>query len=294
MRRRFLINSKSILSLVFLSSIIAAAGCERINTRVETMRERLENRTSEPPTWIPPTTESPHLFLGNPSGASADPANRNNYLLLKSTAAISYNNSRGTANWIAWATRRGDLGDRIERPDFRPDPSLPKGFTRISDADYRGSGYQRGHLVPSADRFGNPAANLETFMMTNIVPQVGDLNEFPWEKLESYARFLARRNNDVYQISGVYGDQGRLRKRVTIPTNCWKIIVMMPEGSDITEIDEDTRVLAVDMPNTRGIAKNWWEKYRVSVRSIEQKTGYNFLDRLPPELQEVLETRIDE
>jgi len=240
-----------------------------------------------------PAPESAHLLLGNPSNAVSDPNNRDNYLLLKSTFAISYNNSRGTANWVAWKTTISDLGDSIERPEFRPDQSLPKRFVRVNATDYTRSGYQRGHLVPSADRFSDAAANLETLMMTNIVPQTGDLNQFPWAKFESYVRFNVRRNSDVYQIAGVYGDKERIRKKVTAPTNCWKIVLILPAGSDVANIDRETRIIAIDMPNSIGIAKDRWQKHKTTVRSIEQKTGYNFLSRLPGELQEVLENRID-
>lgn len=266
-------------------AIVFTGGCSWIGGRIENGDS---NRSSEQPATRP-VAEINHLLLGNPSNAGSDDSN--NYLLLKGSFAISYNNSRGTANWISWKTSRGDLGDSIERPDFRPDPSLPKNFVRINATDYSGSGYQRGHLVPSSDRFGDPAANLETFMMTNIVPQTGDLNQIVWEKFESYVRYNAWRNSDVYQIAGVYGDQGRLRNRVTVPSNCWKIVLIMPAGTGIGDINEDTRIIAVDMPNTKGIAKHRWQQYQTSVRSIEQKTDYNFLDRLPEVLQEILENR---
>ena len=103
---------------------------------------------------------------------------------------------------------REDLGDKLRRPDFQPDNRLPPGVDRITTFDYIGSGYDRGHVVPSGDRFGDREANAETFLMTNIVPQTGALNQFPWEQLESYSRYLIRRGNDVYTIAGVYGDAG--------------------------------------------------------------------------------------
>ena len=263
------------------------SGCNWADDATDSSNPKPESRQPESST-VP---ENIHLMLGNPSGASSNPNSRDNYLLLKSSFAISYNNSRGTANWVSWKTSKSDLGDSIERPDFRPDPTLPKNFVRINATDYSRSGYQRGHLVPSADRFADVEANLETFMMTNIVPQTGDLNQYPWEKFESYVRYNARRKSDVYQIAGVYGSQGRIRNKVTIPANCWKIVLIVPAGSQITDINEDTRIIAVDMPNIAGIAKDRWQKYQTTVRSIEQKTGYNLLSRLPEALQETLENR---
>jgi endonuclease G len=125
--------------------------------------------------------------------------------------------------------------------------------------------------------------------MTNIVPQTPALNQKPWEKLESYARFLVRRGWDLYSIAGPYGEQGRLKGKVTVPTNCWKIIVVMPRGAPVDSIHERTRIIAVDMPNSRGVANDKWEKYKTTVREIEQKTGLDFLSAVPPDLQEILE-----
>ena len=129
--------------------------------------------------------------------------------------------------------------------------------------------------------------------MTNIVPQEGDLNEFPWEKLERQARSWARWKFDVYTIAGVYGEQDRLRGKVSVPTNCWKVIVLVRRGGGIDSIDKNTRVIAVDMPNRESIANDDWIKYRTTVRAIEEKTGYDLLSSLPRDLQDVLETRIE-
>ena len=148
-------------------------------------------------------------------------------------------------------------------------------------SDYSGSGYDRGHMVPSADRFANAKLNEEAFLMTNVVPQTGALNQFPWEKLESYARSQAKKGFDVYTIAGVYGDQGRLKNKVTVPTNCWKIIVFLPHGTGVDEIDVRTRIIAVDMPNKEGIENDGWQKYRTTIRAIEQKTGYDFFRWMP-------------
>lgn len=274
------------------AAIISTSSCTAVSEQFQPNENAIRPSNSAA---AAPARESPpsvHLMLGNPSNATTDQPN--NYLLAGSASVISYNNDRGSANWVSWLTAKADLGNKLQRPDFRPDPRLPSGFERIGYYDYSGSGYDRGHILPSADRFGNAAMNAQTFYMSNIVPQTAGLNQFPWEKLESYSRSLARKGNDVYTIAGVYGEKGRLRRKITVPTNCWKIIVVLRHGSTLKDIDERTRVIAVDMPNTEGIENDGWEKYRTSVRVIEQKTGYNFLSALPAELQEKLENRIDD
>jgi endonuclease G len=270
-----------------IAVILSLTGCERIAERFNAEQNRTANTATAP-------SESVHLLLGNPSNATADPKNKDNYLLVRKSYVLSYNDSRGTLNWVAWRTTQDDLGEHLERPNFEPDPRLPPNFVHIVHSDYTGSGYERGHMVPSADRFGNPQENADTFYMTNIVPQTADLNEFVWQKLETYARAMVRRGADLYTIAGVYGDNGRLKGRVTVPTNCWKIIVVVPSGGGLEAINSNTRVIAVDIPDIDGIRNDNWRKYRTSVQAIEQKTGYNFFNRLSPELQDALKSKVDQ
>lgn len=231
------------------------------------------------------------LPFGNPS--SAGTADRNNWLLVHSSHLLSYNESRGTLNWAAWRTTRADLGRSLPRPDFEPDHSLPTGVERMMYSDYSGSGYDRGHIVPSADRFGNPLLNAETFLMTNIVPQTADLNQYPWNMLEMYSRNLVSRGNDLYTIAGVYGEKERLRGKVAVPTNCWKVIVVFPRGTSVKEITAATRIIAVDMPNDEGIEDARWETYKTTVGEIEQRTGLDLFSELPKEIQDKIESRKD-
>ena len=193
--------------------------------------------------------EVPLDFLLEPIGMDGF----GDFLIVGDGSVISYNNRRGTANWVSWKTTRADVGKTLPRPNFRPDPRLPGWYNRIGQYDYSGSGYDRGHLVPSADRFGDPRLNQETFLMTNIVPQTGALNQYPWNKLENYARSQARGRFDVYQIAGVYGDAGRLKGKITVPTNCWKVVMIVPRGASADDLNERIRIIAVDMPNIEGI-----------------------------------------
>ena len=274
-----------------LSSSVTFAGCGGLH---DTFRDQNANSSQTNSNRAQPASpESVHLAFGNPSNASLDPANKENFLVVGEGSVLSYNNQRGTANWVSWKTTRADVGRTLPRPDFRPDPRLPGWYNRIGQFDYSGSGYDRGHLLPSADRFGDPRLNQETFLMTNIVPQTGALNQYPWNKLENFARSHARNRFDVYQIAGVYGDAGRLKNKITVPTNCWKVIMIVPRGASPEDVNDRTRIIAVDMPNIDGIEDERWERYRTSVRSIESKTGLDLFSHLPRQLQNVIETRME-
>lgn len=275
-------NRAPIANLACVTLMLSAvlAGCSFY-------QEAGQSNTAETPPAPQNNLNAAVSVFGNISDAGED---RDNFLVTGDGSAFSYSNSRGTVNWIAWRTSRSDLGEAVERPDFRPDPRLPGGFKQIASTDYSRSGYDRGHLVPAGDRFGSPQTFGETFLMTNIVPQSSDLNQYPWQKFESYVRGQVRRGWDAYQIAGVYGEQGFLKNRVVVPTNCWKVVVFLRPGG---MIDQRTRVIAVDMPNIDGIEHQTWQRYRTNIRSIEGKTGYNFFAALPAGLQEILETRTE-
>ena len=91
-----------------------------------------------------------HLKYGNPSNANLK--DTNNYLLEKPQYALSYNCSEGIPNWVSWQLDRSWLGTVDRSDDFRPDSDLPNGCYAVLDNDYRGSGYDRGHMTPSGDR----------------------------------------------------------------------------------------------------------------------------------------------
>jgi endonuclease G len=239
----------------------------------------------------PEQAQQIYLALGNPSNAAtADP---NNYLLTNNFMVICYNREKGIPNWVAWRVSKADLGQLDREDAFRPDDRLPKGWTRITPSDYTGSGYDRGHVCPNADRYGSREAADSTFVMTNMTPQTGDLNRGPWQKLEAYIRSLVNRGSDVYIYAGVYGDKGKLKKKVAIPTNDWKVAVVVPAGTPVSAIGETARVIAVDMPNVNGIKNADWQVYRTTVRQIEKATGYNLLSSLPQNVQDALETKVD-
>jgi len=108
--------------------------------------------------------------------------------------------------------------------DFRPDKRLPKDW-RSELKDFRGSGYDRGHLAASAN-MPTPAADSQSFLLSNIVAQNPQLNRKLWSAIEKAVRALAI-HRPVYTITGVlFKGQSieRLDKRVMIPTHIYKLV----------------------------------------------------------------------
>jgi len=92
----------------------------------------------------------------------------------------------------------------VSQDNFRPDDALPAEAYKVRPNDYTGSGYDRGHIAPSADRTCNEADNSATFLMSNMMPQVPELNRGVWGDLKEYCRELVQEGKELY-ISGRAG-----------------------------------------------------------------------------------------
>ncbi len=239
--------------------------------------------------------EDPLLF-GNPSGATPDIANENNYLMHKPQYSLSYNRSKATANWVAWRLDSSWIGTTERQDDFRPDPALPIGWYQVTDADYSGSGYDRGHMCPSGDRTNSVPNNSATFLMTNMVPQLAANNQGPWEEFESYCRTLAQQGKEIYIISGPTGNIGTIAQgHVVVPASTWKVVLVLPNGSDdLSRVNKGTRAFGIIVPNQAPLDINApWRNFRVTVNAVEYLTGYDFLNAIPKNTQELIERRRD-
>lgn len=243
--------------------------------------------------------DSIHLTFGNPSGATSEPRNRNNFLIIKPQYALSHNSSLRGPNWVSWHVESDDVtGVAIRRERFRPDPDLPSSHRGATPNDYKGPcPFNRGHMCPAADRSSSQEDLDATFFMTNMLPQTAQLNQGPWERLEVYLRDLVREGNmELYIIAGGTGTLGKIgASNANIPSHTWKVIVILPErnGNDLARVTRETRVIAVSMPNRADIYNARWADYRVKVDEIERVTGLDLLSELDDALEGAIEGRLD-
>src|SRR5262249_2968836 len=110
---------------------------------------------------------SKHTTLGIPAPASTSDVNA--FLSVKSGYVVSYNSGRKVPNWVSWELNASYLGSAARQDDYRPDDTLPATLPQASLSDYMGSGFDRGHMCPSADRTLSVAANSQTFFLSNMV-----------------------------------------------------------------------------------------------------------------------------
>jgi DNA/RNA endonuclease G (NUC1) len=232
-----------------------------------------------------------HVEFGTPVDATPG----DDFVVTREQFVSSWNRFRGQPNWVAYnleATHRGPV-DRCDC--FTPDPLLPADFPVVLTSDYTNSGFTRGHLAMSEDRTAGYLDNARTFYFSNIVPQTAANNSGPWLSLEIYLGNLAtQQNREVYIVAGGAAYSGTLKGegRVAIPTQMWKVAVILPRDRGLADVDDpsDLEVIAVSMPNTTSLPSNAWEGYRVSVDSVESLTGYDLLSALPDALERLVES----
>jgi endonuclease G, mitochondrial len=247
-------------------------------------------------------SSSDNMAMGNPSGAVADPYYYWNYLMVKTQYTMSYHRDRGTPNWVSWHLDPTWLGSTPRQDNFSADATLPTGWYRVQGTSYSGSGFDRGHNCPSADRTYSVADNSATFLMSNMIPQAPNNNQQTWANLENYCRTLVNQGNELYIIMGSYGTGGTGSAgtfttidngHVTVPNRIWKVIVVLLQGSnDVSRVSTSTRVIAVNTPNNNTLSSSWGG-YRTTVDAIESATGYNLLSNVSTSIQSVIEAKVD-
>ncbi|KAI6198221.1 Endonuclease [Aphelenchoides fujianensis] len=119
---------------------------------------------------------------------------------------VSYDRRTRTAHWVLEHLTPECLAydENIERSKsvFKPDESIHPYFRSLNE-DYRGSGFDRGHLAPAGNHRRSQLAMDQTFYLTNMSPQVGKgFNRDKWNDLERYVRKMARSSKNTYVATG--------------------------------------------------------------------------------------------
>jgi DNA/RNA endonuclease G (NUC1) len=255
----------------------------------------------ETPAPAPTSIYATNDEFGDPTAAGA---NANDLLIVRPEYTLSYNESRGTPNWVSYELDARQIVAGQDRCNcFTADPMLPTA-KQIFTSDYTNGGFDRGHMTRSADRTAGNVDNASTFYLTNVVPQQADLNQGVWAQFENALADSAKAGRAVYIVTGpIYSRALTYLKnegKVAIPDSTWKIAVIGPDPSGVpfTRSDVQTTsdlanitVLAVNMPNVPGVRNDPFSKYLTTVAKIETSTGFNFLSVLSEPLQCRIEVR---
>jgi len=214
------------------------------------------------------------------------PNSENKQVIEHSYMTLSYMEKYEQAEWVAYELTKENVGGTIGRSNnFRVDPKVSSGSASLSD--YKGFGFDRGHLAPAADMKFNAAAMNECFFMSNMSPQDPSFNRGIWKKLEGQVREWAIQNEHLYVVTGPVLDQTLTRSvgsnKVIIPDFYYKVIL------DFTT--PEVKGIAFVLPNEKGV--NSLRSYVVTIDYVETITGIDFFPELPDDLEQLLESRKD-
>ena len=215
------------------------------------------------------------------------PNTKNGKVIHHEHYALSYDENHEQAEWVAYELTKNDLRKpNVKRTNnFRPDPKVRS--KSANDNDYRGSGYDRGHLVPAADMAFTKEAMSETFFMSNISPQVRAFNQGIWRELEELTRDWAYKSKHLYVVSGPIFGNSREHvgyNRVTIPDGYFKVLLDLAEP--------EKKGIAFIIPNEKSSER--LNQFATSIDEAEAQTGFDFFpELLEPELEKDLESNFN-
>lgn len=206
--------------------------------------------------------------VDNPPGLEIPLLQTGEELIQHTGFSLVYNEIHEQANWVAYELTLEETQKGVERSDkFLPDPKINTGTA--TQADYKGSGYDRGHLAPAADMSWSAEAMKESFYFSNISPQVPSFNRGIWKRLEEQARTWAQQDTAVFIVTGpVLSDNLPVigPNRVSVPAYFYKALLVYRY--------QNQKAIAFILSNEKSNLP--LKHFAVTIDSLERITGINF------------------
>ena len=158
---------------------------------------------------------------------------KDSYALCFNDFNVMYSGISKTPLWSAEYLTPDRLSIKIKREDsFHEETRVPLAHRALL-ADYRGSGYDRGHMAPNGD-MNNTAAQHDSFSLANMVPQSPKNNQEAWRKLEEAVRsIVTKQHKDAYVVTGPIFEAKSLKtigSGVIVPTAVYKAVYLPKQG----------------------------------------------------------------
>ena len=207
--------------------------------------------------------------------------------------SILYDAGRRFPRWVAYPLTKtlAGSGSRSNKWE-QTDPKIPAGYQPYTQSGWGQPGFDRGHMLPSADRLINDAANWQTFYPTNMTMQRSDLNQGVWALLESQIRSWAMTCDTLYVVTGAMPSEewktDRAKNRVNVPSAYYKAILRYKASDDHQYSGIAFWYDHVDYPKDRQIL----QPEVVSIPQHQARTGFNFFFNLTAEEAEYAEKNI--
>ena len=210
------------------------------------------------------------------------PAEMKNVVCQYSGFTSYFNPDTHIPNCVAYEIIESETtGDEPRKKSFEADHTID-GCAESSD--YRNSGYDRGHMAPAADMKWSKEAMEESFLMTNICPQVKSLNSGIWHRLEQRVREWAARDSSIIVVCGPIFTPGKPVEQigeigVAVPHRFFKALYAPGRNIGIAFIFDNDKV------------KGGLRKYAVTIDSVERETGLDLFYNLPDDIENEVENQ---
>lgn len=205
-------------------------------------------------------------------------------ILVNKGYTVGYSSKNRAPSWVYYTLDSNQqIYNGLKRPkiSFMADERVQN---PVETRDYTNQGFDRGHMAPSfaIGKFHGREAQLETFLLTNIAPQLHDLNDGVWNAIERMeADDFAKRFGQVEVTCGpVYGEESEyFPAGIRVPIGFFKVI-RRPDGQTI----------AFETPQVATSPKP--ESYLTSIDKIQQRTGLQIFPDVSPEEKQRTRTKI--
>lgn len=190
--------------------------------------------------------------------------------------------------WVAYPLNNAIKGSGSRSNEWGWDALLPHNLQPdITQGSY-GGGWTRGHQIPSADRLATRAANVSTFVPTNMTPQEYNFNAGIWANLEGKVRNYAGQSDTLYVVTGCLFEKSQRTSGnntgfyVKIPTHYFKALLY--KGSNSAAVADGYMAAGFILPHDASIANGDCMDYICSISELEEQTGIDFFPNLAKKL----------
>ena len=216
------------------------------------------------------------------------------------TYCYEFDKTKMHTRWVAYRFDAITRQSNTSRSDaWADDPELPEVY-RIGTSYF--NGYQRGHICPSADRLYSVEANMQTFYMSNMSPQIGDFNGGAWAGLEDLVRDCGRSStfaDTIYVVKGGTIENDQIRTymersssmKIAVPRYYFVALLAVKAGSysSIGFLMEHKNYPDYNSSLNEKERKAFMEQFAMSIDKLEDLTGINFFSNLPEVTEETVE-----
>lgn len=242
-------------------------------------------------------------------------------LIIHQGFTLDYSEANEQALWVAYKLKPSMLSGSFKRRNFFYfDPYVPTGSS--TSADYKNSGYDRGHLAPAADMKESFTMFKESFYMSNIAPQLPAFNRGIWKELETWVRKQVMKYGTLYIVTGpvfsfphpncnlldkkeldclfaslsidqktarelAFESDSFLEKHPPIGKN--QVTVPFGFYKALLKVEELTMLIAFFIPQEKPNSSDLFD-FTLSVDQLEAITNIDFFPLLPDSTEEELES----